>query len=98
MSNSPSLGCPERSPRCTPRAHWPFESLLSEIADVVGADDVTVREVDKLAYAQDYFWLSQMWLDRGQEPCRPVATVGASIVVRVPCPPNTARLKTWCWP
>jgi alkyldihydroxyacetonephosphate synthase len=48
-----------------------FEALLSEIADVVGADDVTTREVDRLAYAQDYFWLGQMWLDRGQEACRP---------------------------
>lgn len=48
-----------------------LEFLCSEIADVVGADDVTTREVDKLAYAQDYFWLGQMWLDRGQDPCRP---------------------------
>jgi alkyldihydroxyacetonephosphate synthase len=48
-----------------------LEVLLSEVADVVGADDVTVREVDKLAYAQDYFWLGQMWLDRGQDPCCP---------------------------
>src|SRR5882757_5887407 len=47
------------------------EVLFSEIADVVGADDVTDREVDKLAYAQDYFWLGQMWLDRGQDPCYP---------------------------
>jgi alkyldihydroxyacetonephosphate synthase len=47
------------------------ESLLSEIADVVGADDVSVRAIDRLAYAQDYFWLGQMWIDRGQEPCRP---------------------------
>src|SRR5215469_15497704 len=47
------------------------ETLFCEIADVVGPENVTVREVDKLAYAQDYFWAGQMWLDRGQEPCRP---------------------------
>jgi alkyldihydroxyacetonephosphate synthase len=47
------------------------ESLLSEIADVVGVEDVSVRRLDTLAYAQDYFWLGQMWIDRGQEPCRP---------------------------
>lgn len=47
------------------------EMVLSEIVDVVGVEDVSVRETDKLAYAQDYFWLGQMWLDRGQEPCRP---------------------------
>ena len=49
----------------------PLHLLLSEIADVVGEDDVTIREVDKLAYAQDYFWLGQMWLDRNEEPSRP---------------------------
>jgi alkyldihydroxyacetonephosphate synthase len=46
-------------------------TLLSEVADVVGINDVTIREVDKLAYAQDYFWLGQMWIDRGHEPCTP---------------------------
>ena len=45
--------------------------LLSEIADIVGPDRVTARETDRLAYAQDYFWLGQMWSDRGEEPCRP---------------------------
>src|SRR5690349_12663479 len=48
-----------------------LEMVLSEIADVVGIDDVSVRDTDKLAYSQDYFWLGQMWLDRGQEPSRP---------------------------
>lgn len=48
-----------------------LEMLLSEIADVVGLEDVSVRDIDKLAYSQDYFWLGQMWLDRGQEPSRP---------------------------
>lgn len=47
------------------------QALLCEVADVVGPDDLTVREVDKLAYAQDYFWVGQMWSDRGREPCRP---------------------------
>ena len=46
-------------------------ALLSEVADVVGEGDVTAREVDRLAYAQDYFWLGQMWMDRGEEPARP---------------------------
>jgi alkyldihydroxyacetonephosphate synthase len=48
-----------------------LDVLLSEVADVVGEDDVTTREVDRLAYAQDYFWLGQLWMDRGEEPARP---------------------------
>lgn len=45
--------------------------LLTELADVVGEDDVTTRDVDRLAYAQDYYWVTQMWADRGEEPARP---------------------------
>ena len=51
--------------------HLALDLLLSEVADVVGEDDVTTREVDRIAYAQDYFWLGQMWLDRGEDPSRP---------------------------
>lgn len=40
--------------------------LLSELADIAGAEDVSIREVDRLAYASDYCWLPQMWLDRGE--------------------------------
>ncbi|MBI3820385.1 MAG: FAD-binding oxidoreductase [Planctomycetes bacterium] len=48
-----------------------FTTVINEIGAVVGAGDVTVREIDRLAYAQDYFWLPQMRLDRGVAPARP---------------------------
>ena len=39
--------------------------LLTELADIVGAGDVSARETDRLAYASDYCWVPQMWIDRG---------------------------------
>jgi alkyldihydroxyacetonephosphate synthase len=52
-----------------------FEVLLNEIAAVVGQGDFSARDIDRLAYAQDYFWLPQMWLDRGCAPARPDVVV-----------------------
>jgi len=45
-----------------------FDMVLSELEDVVGEDNVSTRESDKLTYGVDYFWVSRMWADRGQEP------------------------------
>ncbi len=45
-----------------------FNMVLSELEDVVGEDNVSTRECDKLTYGVDYFWISRMWTDRGQEP------------------------------
>ena len=44
---------------------------MTELSKIVGADDCTVREVDKIAYAQDYFWVPTMQLDRGVDPSKP---------------------------
>lgn len=44
-----------------------FEMILSELEDVVGQENVSIRESDKMIYGVDYFWLSRMWEDRGQE-------------------------------
>ncbi|MDD3927600.1 MAG: FAD-binding oxidoreductase [bacterium] len=41
------------------------EMLYSELADVVGREDITGNEADKAAYSCDYYWIPEMWLDRG---------------------------------
>lgn len=45
--------------------------ILSELADIAGLDNVSVRESDKIAYSCDYYWIPELWLDRGRE--NPVA-------------------------
>jgi alkyldihydroxyacetonephosphate synthase len=40
--------------------------IHSELEEIVGRDYISVKEVDKLVYSVDWFWLPQMWLDRGQ--------------------------------
>jgi len=47
------------------------EMIRSELAEVVGSDHVSTDETDRLVYATDWFWLPQMWLDRGEVPRKP---------------------------
>ena len=41
--------------------------IHSELEEIVGQNYVSVKEADKLVYSTDWFWLPQMWLDRGQK-------------------------------
>lgn len=41
--------------------------IHSELGEIVGREYVSVKEADKLVYSVDWFWLPQMWLDRGQK-------------------------------
>ena len=47
------------------------EMIRSELAEVVGDTHVSTAEVDRLVYSTDWFWLPQMWLDRGETPRKP---------------------------
>jgi len=48
-------------------ASYLFEMVFSELEDAVGAENVSTREADKLAYSCDYYWVPELWLDRGGE-------------------------------
>ena len=48
-----------------------FDVILNEIADIVGHEDVTVREAERIAYSMDVYLVSQIWLDGGQKPPSP---------------------------
>ena len=41
------------------------EILHSELADVVGTDGVSTSQSDKIAYSCDYYWIPELWVDRG---------------------------------
>lgn len=42
------------------------EMVRSELEEVVGSAHISTRESDRLVYSCDWFWLPQMWLDRGK--------------------------------
>ncbi|MFN2104849.1 MAG: FAD-binding oxidoreductase [Candidatus Promineifilaceae bacterium] len=48
-----------------------YEMIRSELEEIVGEGHVSTRESDRLVYATDWFWIPQMWLDRGEKPVKP---------------------------
>jgi alkyldihydroxyacetonephosphate synthase len=48
-----------------------FEVIENELKDVVGPDDVTVHEAERLAYSLDAYYVPQMWMDHGSKPTLP---------------------------
>ena len=47
------------------------EMIRSELAEIVGDAYVSTDDTERLVYATDWFWLPQMWLDRGEVPRKP---------------------------
>lgn len=43
-----------------------FEMIRSELEEVVGQDYILTDDAEKLVYSNDWSWMPQMWLDRGQ--------------------------------
>ena len=41
-----------------------------ELEDIVGRENVSTQSSDTSTYGVDYFWISRMWADRGQQPPR----------------------------
>jgi alkyldihydroxyacetonephosphate synthase len=77
-----------------------FDMILSELADVVGEEHVSTRDSDKLAYSTDWSWMSQMWLDRGEEPVAPDVIVhpgSAEEISRVLQIANVYRIPVVPW-
>lgn len=51
------------------------EFLYSELADVVGPENVSTSEADRIAYSCDYYWVPELWIDRGRRSPEPDVVV-----------------------
>ncbi|MBP7690709.1 MAG: FAD-binding oxidoreductase [Anaerolineales bacterium] len=74
--------------------------VLSELVDIVGEAHVSTRESDRLAYATDWWWVPQMWLDRAEEPVMPDVIVhpgSPEEIARVLQVANTYRIPVVPW-
>ena len=45
--------------------------ILFELSDIVGKEFISIKESDKIAYSVDYYWIPEMWHDRGMESSSP---------------------------
>ena len=60
-----------------------YEMIRTELADVVGPDQVDVKFADKFGHSIDYYWIPEMWHDRGKECPRPDFVVHPSSMEEV---------------
>jgi len=51
----------------TAKRSYPFEMVRSELAWAVGEENVQSGDADKLGHSLDYYWVPELWHDRGGE-------------------------------
>jgi alkyldihydroxyacetonephosphate synthase len=78
----PARDLPEDRQRL-PVGRFHHEMIRSELEEVVGEAHVSTAESDRLVYSSDWFWASQMWLDRGQPLSMPDYVVHPASVEEV---------------
>lgn len=76
------------------------EFLYSELADVVGAENVSTSQSDKIAYSCDYYWIPELWIDRGRPSPQPDVVVhprSAEEVARICRIANNHKIPLTTW-
>jgi alkyldihydroxyacetonephosphate synthase len=80
--------------------HLVHEIVVTQLIDIAGPDDVSVSDVDRMVYSTDFFWVPQMWIDRGQRPPMPDVIVhpeSTAEVVKILQIAATHRLPVIPW-
>jgi len=53
------------------RSSYLFDMILFELKDIVGDENVSISTSDKISYSVDYYWISELWHDRGEKSPSP---------------------------
>ena len=48
-----------------------YEMIRTELTDAVGEANVDVKFADKFGHSIDYYWIPEMWHDRGRKCPQP---------------------------
>ncbi|MBR2626084.1 MAG: FAD-binding oxidoreductase [Lentisphaeria bacterium] len=54
-----------------PRDNYMYEMIRTELIDAVGQEYVSTNESDKFGHSVDYYWIPEMWHDRGKDTPKP---------------------------
>jgi len=77
-----------------------WDLFYSELADIVGYDNVLTDDADKLAYSNDVFWVPNLWIDRKKEPLKPdyiVQPGSVDDVLRILALANREKIPVTPW-
>ena len=48
-----------------------YEMIRTELIDVLGAENVGTGAADRFGHSVDFYWIPEMWHDRGMETPKP---------------------------
>ena len=48
-----------------------YEMIRTELTDILGSEFVRVEDADRFGHSVDYYWIPEMWHDRGMETPKP---------------------------
>ena len=54
-----------------PTKNYLYSMICSELADAVGAENISSNAADQLGHSIDYYWIPEMWHDRGRDNPKP---------------------------
>ncbi len=79
---------------------YQHETIYRELENIVGPRGITDKEVDKIVYSVDYFWIPEMLIDRGYNPpmadyiVHPETTEEISRIIQLA---NTYKIPLTVW-
>ena len=77
-----------------------YEMIRTELTDILGEKYVCTRNADRFGHSIDYYWIPEMWHDRGMPTPRPdfVVRPGSSAdVAKVMRIANQYRIPVTPW-
>ncbi|MBP3359157.1 MAG: FAD-binding oxidoreductase, partial [Opitutales bacterium] len=54
-----------------PKDSYMFVMIRTELVDAIGKDYVNTGDSDKFGHSVDYYWIPEMWHDRGMPTPKP---------------------------
>ena len=48
-----------------------YYMILHELKDILGDENISISTADKVSYSVDYYWVSELWHDRGKKRIEP---------------------------
>ena len=65
------------------QSSYMYEMIRTELTDILGEEYVGVRDADRFGHSVDYYWIPEMWHDRGMETPKPDFVVHPSTTEEV---------------
>ena len=64
--------------------NYMYEMIRTELIDILGEENVGVSDADRFGHSVDYYWVPEMWHDRGWKLPKGISSVTLPLPKRFP--------------